>query len=117
MAPSSRRRCPEMMRDSVDLPAPLAPRSACVCPAASTRLAPASAFVPAKNLVMSRASSRKESDSVIDPGATERPVDISSTGRTTLLQFVGEHRFLDRRQYLVDVLAGRDHDRHQDLLF
>ena len=57
--------CPEITRDSVDLPAPLAPSSAWVAPARSVRLAPASARVSAKLLQTPRASSSVDPASVM----------------------------------------------------
>src|SRR5258708_8530781 len=101
-----------MTRESVDLPAPLAPRSAWVTPGRMVRLAPTSARVCAKLFEIARASRSGVAGSVI--------VSVMGAGADAparlLLDFVGEHRLFDGRQDLVDVLAGGDDDRHQDLL-
>src|SRR5258708_18909803 len=83
------------------------------------KYAPASAFVPAKLLLMSRASSRTSASFITARHSLQRrsraACEPPGPG-LSLLHFVGEHGLLDGRQDLVDVLAGRDDDRHQDLL-
>src|SRR5271163_2364420 len=103
-----------MTRESVDLPAPLAPKSAWVTPGRKVRFAPTSARVCAKLFEIARASKSGLPGSVIiglgmRPALMRRPL-------LWLLYFVGEHGLFDGRQNLVDVLAGGDHDRNQDLL-
>src|ERR1700733_5163024 len=104
-----------MTRESVDLPAPLAPRSAWVTPGRNVRLAPTSARVCAKLFEIARASRSGLPGSVIVWLRTEAGADAPAS--TLSLQFVAEHGLFDGRQDLVDVLARGDDDRNGDRLF
>ena len=73
ISPESRRTWPEMTRDSVDFPAPLAPSSAWVSPVRSVRLAPTSARVCAKVFEIARASRSGVAGSVIVQARARRP--------------------------------------------
>src|ERR1700727_2199054 len=103
-----------MTRESVDLPAPLAPRSAWVTPGRRVRFAPTSARVCAKLFEIARASRSGAAGSVIvwlgRGTSADAPTPFLS------LQLVAEHGLLDGREDLIDVLAGGDHDRNQNLL-
>src|SRR6202012_1634279 len=104
-----------MTRESVDLPAPFAPRSAWVTPGRKVRFAPTSARVCAKLFEIARASSSGAAGSVIVWLGREASADAPAPSLS--FQLVAEHGLLDGWQDLIDVLAGCDHDRNQDLLF
>ena len=104
-----------MTRDSVDFPAPLAPRSACVAPGRSVRLAPTSARVCAKLFEIARASERSRRvyhRLALDAGRRSRAglylCLLAVRWRTRSALMVG--------RISIDVLAGGDDDRNQDLL-
>jgi hypothetical protein len=56
---------------------------------------------------------------------TKMPAHFSSSRRrlgeggcdSCLVHFIGENRFFNGRKHLVNVLAGHDHNRYENLLF
>src|SRR5688572_11863455 len=71
--PVSARRWPVMRLKNVVLPAPLGPMMAAICPRATPRLTPPTAWKPSNDLRMSRTSSTARPQAV--PGGVERAHD------------------------------------------
>src|SRR5918996_1512560 len=73
--PASARRWPVMRLKKVVLPAPLGPMMAAICPRATPRLTPPTAWKPSNDLRMSRTSSTPRPQPV--PGGVERAHDAA----------------------------------------